>query len=50
MAQGLKFKKMNELERAEEIIFKHGGRQVTKKEIQEIQNKKKIIKNHTSNK
>ncbi len=45
MAQKSNLKKMTELERIEEIIFKHGGRQISKNELDEIRKKKMVKKN-----
>jgi hypothetical protein len=44
-----KIRKMNEVERVEEIIFKHGGRQISKRELSEIQKKNKNIKKGNKN-
>ena len=49
MAQRTKLKKLTEIEKIEEIIFKHGGRQITKKELQEIQRRKKVVKKSEKN-
>ncbi len=39
MARVIKTKKMTEVEKIEEIIFKYGGRQISKKDLKEIRNR-----------